>query len=120
MGEIKSYKDLLIWQKSMVLAKSIYELTAKLSRDEQYGLISQMRRSATSIPCNVAEGSRRGTKKDFRNFILVAYGSGAELETQLELTKLLGLAAAQDISPIEKMLDEIMRMLNSFAKSLSQ
>jgi four helix bundle protein len=115
---VQSYKDLLVWKKSIELAKVIYRLTVKLPKDEQYGLISQMRRSVTSIPCNVAEGSRRSSRKDFRNFILIAYGSGAELETQLELVKVLGLISEENTMASEKILDEVMRMLNSFAKSL--
>ncbi len=118
METIQSYKDLLVWQKGMSLTKEIYQLTSQLPRDEQYGLISQMRRAAISVPCNIAEGSRRSSKKDFRNFILIAYGSGAELETQLELVKVLGLIAEEKTKASEKILDEVMRMLNSFEKSL--
>lgn len=118
MEPIKSYKDLLVWKKSIELAKVIYQLTAKLPKDEQYGLVSQMRRSVASIPCNIAEGSRRSSRRDFRNFILIAYGSGAELETQLELVKALGLISEENTMAQEKILDEVMRMLNSFAKSL--
>lgn len=117
--KIQSYRDLLVWQKAMELARTIYQLTNELPKDEQFGLISQMRRSAISIACNIAEGSRRGTRKDFRNFILTAYGSGAELETQLELTTILGLTTRENTEKAEKILNEIMKMLNSFAQKLA-
>lgn len=80
---INSYKDLIVWQKSMELVKSIYEMTANFPKEEIYGLISQMKRSSISIPSNIAEGKRRGTRKDYRQFLVIAYGSGAELETQI-------------------------------------
>ena len=115
---MSSYRQLTVWQKSMKLCSTIYEITKKLPKDEQYGLVSQMRRSAVSIPCNIAEGNRRGTRKDYRNFILISLGSGAELETQLELLKILNLADPKEIEPIENQLFEIMRMLNSLSQKL--
>lgn len=102
----------------MKLCALVYALTKELPKDEQYGLVSQMRRSAVSIPCNIAEGNRRGTRKDYRSFILIALGSGAELETQLELLKVLALAEAARVAPIEKELSEIMKMLNSLSQKL--
>lgn len=75
------YKNLIVWQKSMRLVLDVYAVTVQFPKLEIYGLTSQMRRSAVSIPSNLAEGSKRGSKKDFRNFILIALGSTAELET---------------------------------------
>ncbi|PIR88665.1 MAG: four helix bundle protein [Candidatus Harrisonbacteria bacterium CG10_big_fil_rev_8_21_14_0_10_44_23] len=84
---IKSYKDLIVWQKSMNLVTEIYKLSKTFPKSEIFGLTSQIKRSAVSIPSNIAEGSRRGSKKNFRHFLLNAYGSGAELETQLDIAE---------------------------------
>jgi len=114
---INSYKDLIVWQKSIELVVEIYKLTDKFPKSEIYGLVSQMRRSAVSVPSNIAEGRRRGTKKDYRNFLTIAYGSGAELETQIIISKKL-FSAIIDYSKIDNLLDEVMRILNKFLSSL--
>lgn len=106
-----AYKDLTVWQKSMELALLIYQYTSKFPREEQFGLISQMRRAAVSIPSNIAEGSmRRG--KDARQLLLVAFGSGAELETQLELATRLRYGDGILHSKCVSILSEVMKMLN--------
>lgn len=115
---IYSYKDLIVWQKSMGLAIEIYNLTEKFPRTEIYGLTSQMRRAAISIPSNIAEGRKRGSKKDFRQFLIVAYSSGAELETQLEITRNLSFGKNLDYSKVASLLLEIMKMLNKMLSSL--
>ena len=86
---INSYRELIVWQKSIELVVAVYNLTAKFPKEEAYGLTSQMRRSAVSIPSNIAEGRSRGTKKDFTQFLRISYGSGAELETQIIIAKKL-------------------------------
>lgn len=116
--QIHSYKDLHVWQKSMKLAACIYTFTADFPKQELYGLTSQMRRSSISIPSNIAEGSRRGSRKDFRQFILIAYGSGAELETQLELSEILGFGDANKRKTASDLLNDVMRMLNRMKDSL--
>ena len=78
---MKRYKDLVVWQKAMALVEEVYILTKEFPKEELYGLVSQMRRAVVSIVSNIAEGSRRGSRKDFRQFIIIAYSSGAELET---------------------------------------
>lgn len=110
---IKSYKDLVVWQKSIDLTIEIYRLTKDFPKEEQFGLISQMRRSAVSIPSNIAEGRSRGTKKDFLQFVRIAYGSGAELETQIIISKKLEKLNKFDYSKIDRILEEIMKMLNA-------
>lgn len=85
--KISSYKDLLVWQKALELSVEIYNLTENFPKEEIYGLTSQIRRAAVSIPSNIAEGRYRGSKKDFSQFLRIAYASGAELETQLEIAK---------------------------------
>lgn len=84
--KIKSYKDLIVWQKSFKLTKDIYLLTLRLPKSEIFGLQSQMKRCAISITSNIAEGSSRSTRKDYKQFLHIAYGSCSELETQLLLT----------------------------------
>ena len=113
MSDIKSYKDLVVWKKSMNLVVEIYELTNFFPKSEIYGLVSQMRRASVSIPSNIAEGKRRGSLGDYRRFLRIAYGSGAELETQIEISKRLSFNMDLDFKKVDKLLDEIMRMLNS-------
>ena len=118
MVAIKSYKDLIVWQKSMSLVCEIYKITETFPQTEKYGLISQMRRCAVSIPTNIAEGRRRLSKKEFRRFIIIAYGSGAELETEIEIAKRLNLIPFSQDETIDTLLLEVMKMLNSIIKTL--
>ncbi len=103
----------------MDLAIQIYELTENLPTSEKFGLISQMNRCSISIPSNIAEGSRRGSRKDFKNFLTIAYGSGAELETQIILLKNLKFGKGLKTENIENLLSEVMKMLNSMRQKLS-
>ncbi|MDP3985234.1 MAG: four helix bundle protein [bacterium] len=118
--KIKSYEQLIVWQKSMDLVTAIYQLTGSFPKEEIYGLSIQMKRSAISIPSNIAEGSRRGTRKDFRHFLLNAFGSGAELETQLKIARRLSFNQNFDFSIAENLLEEVMRMLNKLIKELQK
>lgn len=115
--KIHSYNELIVWQKAMELVVAIYKLTDLFPKTEMYGLISQMRRCAVSIPSNIAEGRRRGTRKDYRQFLLIAYGSGAELETQIEIAKRLLFGNRQDYIKADSLLDEVMRMLNKMTNN---
>lgn len=115
---ITTYKDLIVWQKAMDLVTIVYELTEQLPRYEIYGLVSQMRRSVVSIPSNIAEGRRRGSRKELRRFLLIAFSSGAELETQIEICKRLSFSKKLDYGKIDILLNEIMRMLNHMITSL--
>lgn len=117
-NNIKTYKDLFVWQKSMELVIEIYKMTDYFPREEIYGLTSQIKRSAVSIPSNIAEGRRRRSKKDFCHFLVIAYGSGAELETQIEIAKNLNFRLNLDFTKIDSLLDEIMRMLNVMISKL--
>jgi four helix bundle protein len=83
----QSCKDLIVYQKAYTLTLEVYKISKKFPPDELYGMISQMRRSAVSIPCNIAEGYRRGHRKEYVQFLYVAMGSCAELETQLSIAK---------------------------------
>lgn len=116
--EIKSYKDLIVWQKSIELVTLIYQITEKFPKEEMYGLTSQVRRSAVSIPSNIAEGKCRGTKKDYCQFLHIALGSGAELETQLIISNSLGYSPENDINKLMELLIEVMKMLNKLISNL--
>jgi four helix bundle protein len=106
-----NYEKLTVWQKSMELAELIYKVTKNFPKEEIYGIVSQMRRAAVSIPSNIAEGSRRNTEVQFKQFLQISYGSAAELETQVKLSKKLGFMV--DCSDIENLLTEVMKMLHS-------
>lgn len=112
------YKNLIVWQKSMDLVIEVYKLTSKYPASELYGLISQSRRCGVSIPSNIAEGKRRGTDNELRRFLLIAYGSGAELETQIELAKRLAFGTNLDFSKVDSLLLEVMKILNKMINKL--
>jgi four helix bundle protein len=114
---INSYKDLIVWQRAIELVVAIYELTENFPKEEIYGLTSQIRRSAVSIPSNIAEGRFRGTKKDFSQ--LISYGSGAELETQIEIAKKLQKTKTLNYELVDSLLLEVMKMLNAMIKKLN-
>jgi four helix bundle protein len=111
--EINSYKELTVWKKSMDLVELIYKLTDEFPKNEVFGLSSQLKRATVSIPSNIAEGRRRGSRKEYCHFLFISYGSGAEVETQLEIAKRLGFGSADKIKTIEELLVEVMKMLNA-------
>jgi four helix bundle protein len=98
MSEIKTHKGLKLWKEAMALAKGIYELTRDFPKEETYGLVSQIRRAAVSIPSNLAEGAARNSNKEFIQYLYVSLGSLAELETQLLLSRDLGYAQSEEIN----------------------
>ena len=118
MSYIKSYKELIVWQKAMELVKEIFSLSEKFPKSELYGLISQMRRASVAIPSNIAEGYGRRSIKEYRQFYSIAYGSALELETQLILSKDLNLAPEKSFQKPELILLEVLKMLNSMTKRL--
>lgn len=106
----KGYKDLIVWQKAVDLGVATYALTDRFPKEEIYGLTSQMKRSAISISSNIAEGSKRGTRKDFLHFLAIALGSGGELESQIEIVKRLNFGNKLDCHQVESLLSEVMKM----------
>lgn len=112
---LKSYKDLIVWQKSFELAKQIYKLTEQLPQSEKYGLASQIQRCAVSIPSNIAEGQQRNNIREYRQFLGIAKGSAAELETQLLLT---GDIFSLDVSHELSLVHEVQKMLGAMLKKL--
>jgi len=119
-SNVQSYKDLVVWQKSMDLVFEIYRITKQYPREEIFGLTSQSKRSAVSIPSNIAEGSRRSSRKDYRIFLIRAFGSGAELETQILIAKGLPLGKSISFELVDSLLNEVMKMLNVMINKLGQ
>ena len=115
---IKSYKDLIVYQKSYKLAHDIYRATQTYPKEEIYGLVSQMRRSGVSIPCNISEGYRRGHRKEYIRFLYMAHGSCGELETLLSLSWDLGLLDKELFDKLYRMQEEVSRLLNGLISSL--
>ena len=115
----QNYKDLVVWQKGIALAKAVYQLTSRFPSEEKFGLVAQMRRAAVSIPSNIAEGQARHTTGEFIQFISHAEGSTAELETQLILSVELGFSVQKQTTTEFVLLDEIRRMLNGLRRKLS-
>jgi four helix bundle protein len=114
----QNYKDLVVWQKGISLAKATYQLTSQFPPDEKFGLVSQMRRAAISIPSNIAEGQARHTTGEFIQSISHAQGSTAELETQLILSIELDFAEGESSKAIFVLLDDIRRMLTGLRRKL--
>ena len=110
---IKTYKELIVWQKSIQLVKEIFILTKSFPNSELYGLTSQMRRAAISIQSNIAEGYGRKSSKSYAQFYSIAFGSALELETQIIIAKELKLAHLVKFETAEKLLEEVCKMLNS-------
>lgn len=115
---IKSYKDLIVWQKSFELSIKIFKVTTSFPKSELYGLVSQMRRAAVSIPSNIAEGCARGYKQEYIQFLRTAFGSAAELETQILLARELKYLNISEYSYLSLLLTEIMKMLNKLLSTL--
>ena len=114
----RSFRGLVVWQQAMRLTRSCYQLTRTLPREERYGLSAQMWRAAISVPANIAEGSGRGTRKDFVNFLRVAQGSLRELETYLLLLPSVDLATREQVTPLLTQAESIARLLNRLIQSL--
>jgi four helix bundle protein len=112
-GKIYSYKDLIVWQKSFNLSIAVYRITKVFPKNEMYGLTSQIRRCAVSIPSNIAEGYTRHRKLEFLQFLQIAFASGAELETQLLIAKEIDYVSTEDFQRIGSLLLEVQKMLNS-------
>lgn len=118
-AKVLHYKDLRIWQKGMGLTKTIYRLTARFPSEEKFGLVSQMRRAAVSIPSNIAEGQARRGTREFVQFLSLASGSLAELETQLLLCVDLGYARGLEVILVETEIAEIQKMIAAIQRKLA-
>jgi len=113
---LKSYKELIVWQKAIELVKEVYRFTEGFPKNEAYGLSIQMRRAAVSVPSNIAECYLRKNLKEYLQFLRIAYGSSAELETQLIIAK--DLYQKVNYQKAESLLEEVQKMLNVMIKKL--
>lgn len=118
MGTIKSFRELDIWKKGIALVKMIYQATETFPQHERYGLSAQMRRCGISIPSNVAEGFRRGHSKEFKQFLHIARGSCAELETQVVIARELHYLEGPVEQAFLEILDHISRMITNLLRKL--
>jgi four helix bundle protein len=116
--DVTSYRQLKVWQSGIQLVKSVYVLSQKFPKDELYGLTSQMRRAAVSIPANIAEGHARDSTKEFLHHISIALGSLAELETMFVLVQELGYGDADTVAALLRHSDEEGRMLHGLQRTL--
>jgi four helix bundle protein len=114
----KSFRELVVWQRAMELTSLLYRLTQHFPREEFYGLTGQLRRAGVSIPSNIAEGSGRGTRNDYRSFLRTARGSALEVQTQLLIARDLGFGDAAQIEQAEKMVEQTSKMLWAIVQKL--
>lgn len=117
---MKTFRDLLIWQKGMDLVTHTYTVTANFPKDEQFGLTSQIRRCAISIPSNVAEGFGRGTNKDYYRFLTISIGSLFEFQTQIEIAYNLKYISETEFNTIFENSRELERMFSSFMNKVKE
>ena len=115
----RSYQDLEVWKLSINFVKQIYRLTEKFPPIEIYGLTNQIRRSVVSIPFNIAEGQGRSSAKEFRQFLAIALGSLAEIETQLIITREINLLGNEETEPLLVTIDRIRKMIKALSKSIA-
>jgi four helix bundle protein len=115
-----SYKQLVVWQKSVDLVEQVYRVTATFPKEEIYGLTSQIRRAAVSVPSNIAEGQGRLSKGEFKHFLGMSRGSLLELETQLKIAERLGYVTSELTSEADKLLTEVLRVLNGLIASVER
>lgn len=117
---LKSYKELIVWQKSIQLVKEIFILSEKFPQSELYGLSSQMRRAAVAIPSNIAEGYGRNSPKEYIQFLYIANGSALELETQVIIAKELNFIKGKEEEKVKELLEQILKMLNKLISSIKE
>ena len=115
---MKTYRDLLVWQKAITFVTKTYKATKMFPKEELYGLISQMKRSAISIPSNIAEGYGRKSRNDYLRFLQIAMGSLFEIQTQLEIARNLGFVPEDSFNELYENSREIERMLSSLIRKL--
>jgi four helix bundle protein len=115
---VSSYKDLLVWQRSIQLSLSIYQLTKTFPKEERYGLTSQIQRAGISVPSNIAEGYGRGTRKDYKQFLSIARGSTLEVQTQLFIANELGCCNSAALKQAQSLSEEVSKMLYSLIQKL--
>jgi four helix bundle protein len=115
-----SFRDLMVWERSMCLVEEIYRVTSRFPREEQFGLTSQIRRAGVSIPSNIGEGKRRKRQRAFLHHLDIALGSQGEVEVQLEIATRVGFLARSDYDRIQEIAEEVGRMLNGLIGSMQE
>lgn len=115
---MKTHKDLKVWQESIDFVSDIYAMTSNYPNEEQFGLISQLRRASVSIPSNIAEGASRHSKKEFIRFLYIARSSASEIETQLIISRKLGYLNTED-DIVEQQLVRIAKMLTALINKIN-
>lgn len=118
IGVIRTYRDLVAWQRAMELAEEVYRATAAFPGDEKFGLVSQMRRAAVSIPSNIAEGFGRKRRAEFKRFLEIARGSLFELQTQAELARRLGRLKGEGLKAVRDLTHELDAVLAGLVRSV--
>lgn len=116
----KGYQDIIVWQRAVELSVATYKLTATFPREELYGLTSQLRRAAVSIASNIAEGWGRQSSKDLRHFLCISRGSTYELQTQLTIAQRLNFGDPAAFADVDRLANEVSKMLIAFMKTLEQ
>ncbi len=118
MNEIKNFRDLRVWQMSKAIVTQVYHITESFPKQEAYGLTQQLRRSAVSVPSNIAEGHGRGSRKEYTQFLTIARGSLAEMETQLEIAIDLGYVSREEFEEKFKTIEQLAKMLQRLIAAL--
>ena len=118
MAKVRTYQELVVWQKAMDLVVAVYEQTRAFPKEEMYGLTNQLRRASVSVPSNIAEGQGRNSTKQFRHFLSIAYGSLQEVETQLLIARRLQYLTAEQSDPLLAQCAEVGRLINGLLRSL--
>ena len=119
-ASVRGSERLLVWQRGIVFAREVYRVTNDFPADERYGLVSQLRRAAVSVPSNIAEGHARHSTREYLRFLSNAQGSLAEVATQLHITRELGYCADAELTPLFAEAEELQRMLNAIRRSLHE
>ena len=118
MSETKTHKDLIVWQKGVTFVTDIYKYSKSLPDDEKFGIISQLRRAAVSVPTNIAEGAARHSRKEYIQFLYISLGSASEIDTLLIIVENLKYTEGNELSKLQQQTNEIKKMLTSLIKSL--
>ena len=119
-GKIESYRDLIVWQQAIELAVAVYGTTRVWPKEELYGLTSQARRAATSVPANIAEGYARESRASYQNFLRIAQGSLKELETLLLIAERVGIISNQSVTPLMDQSDSVGKLLRLLIRKLAE
>ena len=115
---MRPHRKLIVWQESIQMVKKIYSITQNFPETEKFGIISQLRRASVSIPCNIAEGAARKTKREFKHFLFTSSGSSSEVDTLLFISKELGFLKNEDFINLESHNDKVAALLNGLIKSV--